>query len=349
MGLTIDKKRARRQLERALELARSDAVVPAVWIERTQRVASFEDKTCLVVLGTALLATATDDTVDALTLKARAGNKAYSARGLAHEVLVPASIDHGFDLRTTGREPLNNQPFFYSDRVDAMPRVKHPEEIQYLVECLEEVHYLREEEAVQALAGFLRHRIAAKEQAVPIDLGHTSADLIRLKDACDHFLSKSAESGKRAQALVAAAFDLVFDDVRTARVFDPSRKLPGDVQAFHKLEPVVAVEVRAKPVTYSDAVHFVRSVGAAGFPHAMIAGFEAVDAKVLSLSKEAWQETGVYVTVYTQFSDILLDALAWSRRPLHQLLAEFPKDVVARLTQLEVKTSSMALWGELVS
>jgi hypothetical protein len=349
MGLRIDKKRARRQLERALQLARSDAVVPAAWMERTERVAQFEDRTCLVVLGTALLATATDDAVDALTLKARAGNKAYSARGLAHEVLVPASIDHGFDIRTTGREPLNNQPFFYSDRVDDMPRVKHPEEIKYLVECLEEVRYLRQEEAVEALASFLRQRIAVREKAVPIDLGHTSADLVRLKDACGHFLDSSAESGKRAQALVAAAFDLVFDDVRTARVFDPSRKLPGDVQAFYKLEPVVAVEVRAKPVTYSDAVHFVRSVAAAGFPHAMIAGFEAVDAKVLTLSKEAWQETGVYVTVYTQFSDILLDALAWSRRPLHQLLAEFPKDVVARLTQLEVKTSSMALWGELVS
>jgi len=349
MGLTIDKKRARRQLERALKLARSDAVLPAVWSERTQRVAQFEDKTCLVVLGTALLATATDDAVDALTLKARAGNKAYSARGLAHEVLVPASIDHGFDIRTTGREPLNNQPFFYSDRVDDMPRVKHPEEIKYLVECLEAVHYLRQGEAVEALASFLRQRIAVREQAVPIDLGHTSADLVRLKDACGHFLDSSAESGKRAQALVAAAFDLVFDDVRTARVFDPSRKLPGDVQAFHKLEPVVAVEVRAKPVTYSDAVHFVRSAAAAGFPHAMIAGLDAVDAKVLRLSKEAWQETGVYVTVYTQFSDILLDALAWSRRPLQQLLAEFPKDVVARLIQLEVKTSSMALWGELVS
>jgi len=102
---------------------------------------------------------------------------------------------------------------------------------------------------------------------------------------------------------VAAAFDLVFDDVRTARVFDPSRKLPGDVQAFHKLEPVVAVEVRAKPVTYSDAVHFVRSVAAAGFTHAMIAGLDAVDAKVLHLSKEAWQETGVFVTVHPQFSD----------------------------------------------
>jgi len=349
MGLTIDKGRARRQLEQALKRARSDADLPAAWSERTERVAQFEDKTCLVAFGTALLATATDDTVDALTLKARAGNKAYSARGLAHGVLVPASIDHGFDLRTTGREPLNNQPFFSSDRVDAMPRVKHPEEIQYLVECLEAVHYLREEEAVEALAAFLRQRIAAREQAIPVDLGHTSADLVRLTHACAHFLEASAESGKRAQALVAATLDLVFDDVRTAKVFDPSRRLPGDVQAFYKLDPVVAVEVRAKPVSYSDAMHFVRSASGAGFPHAMIAGFASIDAETLRLSRQAWEETGVFVTVYTQFSDVVLDALAWSRRPLHQLLAEFPRYVVARLAQLEVKTSSMALWGELVS
>ncbi len=266
MGLKINKRRAREQLERSLKLARSSAELPSAWSERTQKVAQFEDKTCLVVLGTALLATATDDTVDALTLKSRAGNKAYSARGLAHEVLVPASIDHGFDLRTTGREPLNNQPFFYSDRVDDMPRVKHPGEIKYLVECLEAVHYLREEEAVEALAAFLRQRVAARDQAIPTDLGHTSADLLRIRDACDHFLDSSAESGKRAQALVAAAFDLVFDDVRTAKVFDPSRKLPGDVQAFHKLEPVIAVEVRAKLVTYSDAVHFVRAVSRCWLP-----------------------------------------------------------------------------------
>ena len=349
MGLTIDRARARRQLDRALTLARSDSELPDEWRERTQRVARFADKTCLVVLGTALLATATDDTVDALTLKARAGNKAFSARGLAHEVLVPASVEHGFDLRTTGREPLNNQPFFHSDRVDGMPRVKHPEEIRYLVECLEAVHYLREDEALLALAAYLRDRIAAKESTPRVDLGHASAGLAKTLSACRSYLESGAESGKRAQALVAASFDLVYDDVRTARVFDPSRTLPGDVQAFHKLEPVVAAEVRAKPVPYADAVHFLRLAVAAGFPHALIAGFAGVEGAVAGLSRGAWAENGVYVTVYTEFSDILLDALAWSRRPMPQLLDDYPQTVVRRLLQLEVEDRSLARWGELIS
>ena len=349
MGLRIDKRRARQQLERALAMVQSGQELPAEWLERTETVAGFEEKTCLVALGTGLLATATDDTVDPLTLKSRAGNRAYSARGLAHDVLVPASVEFGFDLRTTGREPLNNQPFFHSDRVDAMPRVKHPGEIRQLVECLEAVHDLREEEAVEALAAFLRQRLAAAAAAAAVDFGHMSSDLLKLSGACRAFLAGPAESGKRAQALVAAAFDLVFEDVRTARVFDPSRRFPGDVQAFFRLEPVVAVEVRAKPVTYSDAVHFVTSAAAAGFPHAMIAAFASVDAETARRCDEGWIEQGVLVSVQQDYPELLLDALAWSRKPLHQQLAAFPGVVLERLRLLEVKQASLVLWNELAA
>jgi hypothetical protein len=336
-------------LERALAMAKSKRELPQVWLRRTEAVAQFEEKTCLAALGTGLLATATDDTVDPLTLKVRAGNRGYSARGLAHDVLVPASVEFGFLLRTTGREPLNNQPFFHSDRIDAMPRVKHPGEIRKLVEYLEAVRDLREDEAVVALAAFLRQRLNAAASAVVVDLGHVSSDLLRLSTACREFLDGAAESGKRAQALVTAALDLVFDDVRTAKVFDPSRMFPGDVQAYFKLEPVVAVEVRAKVVTYSDAIHFVRSVAAAGFPHAMIAAFASVDAEIVRRCEESWVEQGVLVSVQTDYPDLLVDALAWSRKPLHQQLAAFPERVIERLRQLEVNPASLALWSELAS
>jgi hypothetical protein len=176
-----------------------------------------------------------------------------------------------------------------------------------------------------------------------------SSDLLRLSTACREFLAGAPESGKRAQALVAAAFDLVFDDVRTTRVFDPSRRFPGDVQAFFKLEPVVAVEVRAKAVTYSDAVHFVRSAAAAGFPHALLAAFASIDDETARRRDEGWIEQGVLVSIQQDYSDLLLDALAWSRKPLHQQLAVFPERVVERLRLLEVEQASLALWSELAS
>ena len=113
-------------------------------------------KTYMPMLGTALLARATSEWVDTLALKETSGPNAYSARGLGHEVLVPASVEHGFSIRTTGREPLNNQPFLRYDRVDEVERVRFPEAHRYLVECLRRVNELSSDDAVSALAAFIR-------------------------------------------------------------------------------------------------------------------------------------------------------------------------------------------------
>jgi hypothetical protein len=37
---------------------------------------------------------------------------------LCHSVLVPLSAELGFSLGVTGREPLNNQPYFRMTRLD---------------------------------------------------------------------------------------------------------------------------------------------------------------------------------------------------------------------------------------
>ena len=112
MGISLDYGRARSVFLAAIEWAESGRPVPTEWVDRTARVAALESRTYTPMLATALLARATDDRVDALSLKVESGDAAYSARTLCHNVLVPASVTHGFSLRTTGREPLNNQPFF---------------------------------------------------------------------------------------------------------------------------------------------------------------------------------------------------------------------------------------------
>lgn len=101
--------------------------------------------------------------------------------------------------------------------------------------------------------------------------------------------------------------------------------------------------------SYSDATHFVRSVARAGFPHAMIVGLSMMDPQVTAMDGSVSDETGVLVSVQTDFGELLTDALTWSCRPLPDLLRDYPLRVVTRLSQLEVKPSSMAEWGELVS
>jgi hypothetical protein len=93
----------------ALALA-ENWTLPAEWIERAEKVSAAKNMTFTPVLGTALLAKATDDSIDALSLREDAGHKGYSARSLAKEVLVPCCVRAGIDLRNKGAEPLNNQP-----------------------------------------------------------------------------------------------------------------------------------------------------------------------------------------------------------------------------------------------
>ena len=69
------------------------------------------------------------------------------------------------------------------------------------------------------------------------------------------FIHADPEGGRRGQALVAAAFDMVFDNVEAGRINDPSRNYPGDVKVHAVSEIVLSVEVRQK-VVRDDGVRF---------------------------------------------------------------------------------------------
>ena len=122
VGITIPAERLRRVLEQALTLAESDVELPSIWVDRVNRIGESPSKTYVAALGTAL-AKATDPSVDALTIKSKAGANAYSMRGVA-KVLVEGASRYGFHLGRTGPEPLNNQPWFGVDRVDKIDNLK---------------------------------------------------------------------------------------------------------------------------------------------------------------------------------------------------------------------------------
>ena len=210
--MSLDYGRAQERLLAAIEWAESGRPVPTEWVDRTARVAALESRTYTPMLATALLARATDDRVDALSLKVESGDAAYSARTLCHNVLVPASVTHGFSLRTTGREPLNNQPFFRYDRVDLAERVRNRASHDYLVAVLRNVNSLTSDEALAALAAFLRHRIAAALEALKVQLLTVEIDTGQFIAAAKELLADASESGKRAQALLAAILGIAFNE-----------------------------------------------------------------------------------------------------------------------------------------
>jgi hypothetical protein len=350
MGIRVDLKSARQRLIEAYDRARSDEPLPAEWLRVTEAIGVLRSKTFTPALGTALLARSTDDRINALCLKEQAGNRAYSARTVGHCVLVPFARQQRISLRATGREPLNNQPFFRYERVDQMEKVRYPDEHQALVEALERVNDLRTDEALLALAAFLRVRMSASDAEPRIDLRETPADLYKLLTASTVFLSEAAEGGRRAQALVAAVFDLAFEDVRTRRVNDPSRDVPGDVQVYQKLAPVLTVEVRAKLVNIADLNDFRDKVSSSPFPHGVVAAVASRQPRVdrMAIMRDAWSSYGFLLTVYVDFGDLLVDALAWGGRPLPDALQSYPGKALRRLEEMEVAGRSLQRWQELL-
>ena len=259
-NLKIDKDLARECFATALDLALSETPLPGEWTERTERVSEASSATFVPALGTALLAKATNRLVDARALQVKGVHRGYSARSLAKDVFVPCCERAGIDIRTTGAEPLNNQPFFGAQRIDENLKVKSNarDDLQYLCETVALADYLEGPDAIQALAAFLRQRIQSSGTVQPVPLGSGILELYELATALDQFVSAWSEGGKIGQALVAAILDVAHEDVRTERINDPSAKWPGDVGVFQEDQLWIAVEVKQRHFTDTEVLQFAR-------------------------------------------------------------------------------------------
>jgi len=156
------KSKAEEILQKALSLELGEGTeweeIQTRWGNCAREVWSLRYKSAPTLLGTSLLARALWKDSDPLSLKRiKEDPRTYSARSLAHNVLVPLLARHGIGLKGVGREPLNNQPFFGFDSVDKIDlgRVDYPEDIKRLGQVLSEIERLSPEQAVVALFAFL--------------------------------------------------------------------------------------------------------------------------------------------------------------------------------------------------
>ena len=352
MGLAIDLQEAREVLAAAVEHAVSDRAVPEEWTKWTNRVDASPSKTFTVAFGTALLAKATNPNIDALALKATSGPDAYSARTVGHGVLVPGAVQYGYDLRATGREPLNNQPFFRYDRIDEIDRIHitaRPH-LPSLIDACRSINLLSADDAASALAAFLRVRLEAARAKRAIDLRGTGVSMSDLIEKTEAYITANAEGGRRGQAFVAAAFDLVSSSVRSSRVNDPSRRMPGDVQLLDRGTPVLAVEVRQKSVTHEEAMHFAEALRAGEVATGLIAMLDPAQAELdeYDVLADAERLFGVFLTLTYGVHDVLAAASVWCGRPLDDVLREFPARMLKRLEEIEVSLAGVQEWAALL-
>lgn len=346
MGITIPRETLEERLEDAIRLAESPAALPSEWLKRVEHIAECPSETYVAAFGVALLARASDADVDVLTIKSSAGPRAYSMRGVAR-VLVGRARHYGYHLGVTGPEPLNNQPWFGNDRIDRIARIRG-DVVPYhqaLVRYLRDLQRLSPDQALRALAAFLRLRLAVGHaaQQVHVVIANAGAALTDVLRVAEAFIRQDAERGRRGQAVVAALLDCVHEEVSTGAINNPRA---FDVRVDSGGRPVLAAEVKQKPVHDEEVLHLAAAAAAAGIDKAMYAALaaEQTPLDVVALQGRAAEDHGVLLGVavgLVQVSDLVL---LTSGRSAADIAGVLPSAILHRLMQLRVSSAGVEHW-----
>jgi len=362
--LGLDKQEALR-LVRALWNGEGNITEDEEWAERIDHFSRLclvgLGKTHVAMLGTAILAKAVNPDLNLFVFKpehAGGAPNAYSARTLCHEVLVPLAAELGFHLGATGREPLNNQPYFRMERLDDGTPVKRGSSLtafRYMMGMIKELNAIRSQAALRRiLLAFLRVR-ARYQPRYSAFVGGVEISPEELIEAIQTLVRDASENGKRAQAVAAGLFDVFAgpDNIVSGRINDPSRKLPGDVQVRSPTGESIclkAVEVRDKPVKEHDVRLFAQRCADFGVREVavlMVASRqERLDAPKLS----SWADQfGIGLTLFHGWPDFTNQVLYWSDQPKPLAAAQAVQFIHQRLIDIEAAPEAVDLWTRLTS
>lgn len=359
--MKIDKSRAAALFREEAAAAETTTPDPA-WVSKIERLSQLcEDgisKTHIAFLGTAILAMGVDARVDLYAIKpklAPTNPYAYSARSLCHAVVVPLAAELGISIGVTGREPLNNQPYFRIKRLgdDTPVHAGGRAAFAYMIELVSELSSLATEaEAREALRAF----IAVRRKYQPRYLAHEGETALtpeRLVAAIKALVRDDSEGGKRAQAVVAGLMDVFagVERVESGRVNDPSRQHPGDVCVRSAVELDQwdkAIEVRDKPVTASDVQIFAKKCLSMGTREAAVVMVADDQARLDPDTLGAWAASfGLGLTVFRGWDSFVDQALFWADLSKPEAAAKAVGFIHERLRAVEASPEAVALWEQL--
>lgn len=327
-------------------------------VEQLSRVCEGGSKTFIAFLGTALLAKATNLKIDPFAVKVKAGTPgAYSARALAQHVLAAHAPKLEIDIGVTGREPLNNQPFF---RINSVSREDIKEivipsaraAVDVLCDALERLERVKDvDEARLALRSFLKVRRSRK---ATYELNYNDIEnllLTRFIEFVRVFVAGNSEGGRRAQAIAAGILDVVMgpDRVAADKINDPDRHVPGDIaiRADDGGTWERTFEVRDKVVAEPDLYHLVGKAGRSGVAKAGMLAVAPAQASFITDEAQKWaEERGVDLAVFFGWGEFVRQAAWWSRLKPEALIKSAYTSVHARLVMLEVSEAGIKYWTE---
>ncbi len=358
-GPRIDRERGRAILFQEAARAAAGFIDPT-WerqIDALSQACENSSRTHIAFLGTAILAKCINVRVDAFSVKEASSDRAYSARGLCHHVLVPNAPEIDVNLGVTGKEPLNNQPYFRIERVSLDMPVRGPVKPIVVMLCamLDRLETLKsEDDARAALRAFIAVRKRYGPRYSPLSRITDALTAEQLLVAINSFVTDNSEGGRRAQAIVAALMDLFAgeDRVHAGRINDPSRNVPGDVAVRDRDNVSLwerVFEVRDKVVSREDLLLFITRCRDAGVSEIAVVAVARDQQEVSLDGARSWAiERGISLTVFRTWDELLSQVLYWGPVPQALALKQLPELIYARLVELEVSSTGVDQWLALI-
>ncbi len=368
--MKISKKKATEILRKEAAKA-DDGTVDPKWVWRIERLSDAckgrgKARTHIAFLGTAILAKAVDLDVDVFAAKAKnpvpgkaPPPNAYSARTLCHGVLVPVATELGISIGVTGREPLNNQPYFRIIRIgDNTPiHANAREAFEIVKEVLADLDkVVSEDEARAALRSFIHVRRSVQPNYADMVDG-VALTVDQLVTLIETFVASDSEGGKRAQAVVAGLLAVYAGSglVDAGRINDPSRHYPGDVVVRSMNEndeseeegPITkSFEVRDKPVAVSDVLIFGQKALTDGVREAAVVAVSPAQGELDLAKIAAWaNERMMGLNVFFGWREFVRQVLFWSPQQGPLAAGEAVTTIHERLIDAEVSEGGVNWWA----
>lgn len=334
------------------------------WLKKIQEFSDLCEaggfKTHIAFLGTATLAKSIHSDIDLYAIKPtldKKNSKAYSARTLCHNTLVPFAAEFGVDLGSSGREPLNNQPYFRMNKLtdDTPIHKKSRPAFNYMLSLIKELSELESTvEAKQTLAAFIhvRMKFQKKYELNNADVVVTPESLCKI---IIDFVTIDSEGGRLAQAIVAGLVDVFAGEERvdSGRINDPSRRYPGDVCIrSEKVNSIIekAFEVRDKPVKISDVHIFGKKCVDMNVREASVVMVSALQERLDKIKVSEWaSQLGIGMTLFHGWSEFIEQVLFWSENSKPEAAIEAAKQIEKRLVQVEASEIAVKRWQQMIT
>lgn len=321
-----------------------------MWLERARLLGRSPSVAFIAAVGSVLLAKATDDRVNSYVIKQREGSgQAYSLRSAA-TVLALKQHQYGYDIGSSSvRDPINHSTLNGATRWDiALERITraHKPFFQVILSWLSDIEIMSRDEALRALAAYIRVRSevvsgAAAEQ-VPPSVAQPPR-LGELVDALEGFSSADAERGARGMALVAACYRCAGFAAEV-----PSRNDPRRIDVPIKRDGVLVIgsEVKQQPASSAIVDSLVRDGIEAGVDRVLLAvlrpgRLEAVD-RVAEVRRA--ERRGVVLRIVENVRELVHESLVASDATVNAFCAAMPRAYADALREIRVGDDTVTAW-----